>query len=691
MAASPASQQATRNRAIVALAARQLAALWPRVDWTSDRAVDAVTTVYRAIVTRYGQSAAAVAAEFYDDTRAAHRLPSRYRARPADPVPDEQITRKVESAFRGKVTVTVLDQPAVSSTTSDLPVDQRVQQRLEQSLSRLVLQPGRDTIAENTAKDPAGTRYIRVPNGETTCEFCIMLASREITRQFRGYRTKATALLKNGEKYHNGCDCEAVPVFPGDDIDELSPNLRDYQDLYYRATDAAGTSSDTKAILAKMRQLIKDQQPQPKPEPPQPEPRPRPIDLDTPAPRRDPGPVAAADTPRPADDPLPTVKAKPDPTERDLADDLLVTNPNYFADEKWQINCTRCATTVELRARGYDVTAEPKPVEVTDNDYASILQRWTSPDGTPAGTGAGEFATRSLDDAAAADEALGMSAGSRVWDWLPAGKAEAKQAADAAVTQWGDGARGYITVVWENRRSAHIFNVENRGGTVIYTDGQSNKIDARGHWDGISDDPQSSRIVRTDDLTPTTRVLEWVRERTDTDYELARKKAAAQARYNRLFRPSEQPTSTKRSRAGPGSADAPTGPGGSVDRSHVPRGLRQHELDTAERLAQRGHQVVFLAAAGTEKSPDATVDGEVWEFKAVFGSSPDAVARHLRAAAKQARRTRSAVLDVTGTDLTDDDVKRLVAHYGRRYNLRAVRVIRGGSDGMDWRWSSDEA
>lgn len=68
MTASPADtdRQRARNAAVVALAAQQTAQLWPRVDWDSPAAADAVKLLYGAIVSRWGQAAAATAAQFYD-------------------------------------------------------------------------------------------------------------------------------------------------------------------------------------------------------------------------------------------------------------------------------------------------------------------------------------------------------------------------------------------------------------------------------------------------------------------------------------------------------------------------------------------------------------------------------------------------------------------------------------------------
>lgn len=249
MAPQQADQQRQVNAGIVALAAVQTAQLWPQVDWTNPAAAAAVKTVWGGIVNQFGSGAAAMSAHFYDDVRAEQALPSQFIAVPADPVPQVQVDKMVDSAFLGNT-----DQHG--DTTSALPVEQRVPARLDDSLQRLVLQPGRDTIAQAAAQDPAKPVWIRVPTGAKTCAFCVMLASRELGPNFTGYASKQNALFKqNGETYHKNCDCQAMPVFPGDNAHELSPNMADYQDMYYKGTADAGTHSDAKKILASMRQL----------------------------------------------------------------------------------------------------------------------------------------------------------------------------------------------------------------------------------------------------------------------------------------------------------------------------------------------------------------------------------------------------------------------------------------------------
>jgi len=273
MAQPPADvrQQSQINAGIVALAATQTARLWPSVDWDSPAAAGAVRTLYGAIVDRFGQSAAAVAAQFYDEQRSAANVPGQYVASLSDPLPPVMLDKIVTSAFLGGQPSS--DIPASQQTTSDLPVDQMVSRRLDGQLQRLVLQPGRDTIAANTDSDPARARYVRVPQGAKTCAFCVMLASRELgpiagpqKRSFGGYHpanvrfdeeTQALHVFaKNGAKYHDHCDCEAVPVFPGAATAvDVSPNIEDYQDMYRKATADAGTHSDTKKILASMRRI----------------------------------------------------------------------------------------------------------------------------------------------------------------------------------------------------------------------------------------------------------------------------------------------------------------------------------------------------------------------------------------------------------------------------------------------------
>lgn len=181
--------------------------------------------LFHGLVQNYGSMAAALGAEFYDDARREAAPGKVFRARLADP-PGRDDT--------GKAWGWAQSEPAKASS------------RLDDELQRLVLQAGRDTVADSAEADPAKPGWARVPQGKT-CAFCTLLASRGIM-----YRSKKSALYrKDGRKYHNDCNCIAEPAF---DDDDLSIDIQPHLDLYKQARKNAG-SSDTKAILAAMRRI----------------------------------------------------------------------------------------------------------------------------------------------------------------------------------------------------------------------------------------------------------------------------------------------------------------------------------------------------------------------------------------------------------------------------------------------------
>lgn len=60
-----------------------------------------------------------------------------------------------------------------------------------------------------------------------------------------------------GEKYHDHCHCEPVPVFRGQSIADVSPRLADYQEMYDKAVADAGTRADARKVLSAMRRIYK--------------------------------------------------------------------------------------------------------------------------------------------------------------------------------------------------------------------------------------------------------------------------------------------------------------------------------------------------------------------------------------------------------------------------------------------------
>lgn len=373
------------------------------------------------------------------------------------------------------------------------------------------------TIVHNA--DRENVRYARYASA-SACAFCRVLATRNTLY------TSATAAVsvvgKNGRPrgtraigslYHDRCHCIAVPVRPGDDYqppDYVAQWEKDYQ--------AARDDPDTKGfddIVNHMRrtQYARDKSPfkelwQEKERSP------------FEALSQEPAPAPVTTKP-------PELSLRRAPDDVFDQDDLDAVNPGYASGKsESRNNCTRCATAVELRHRGYDVTANPKPDDVNDNDLANVLNKWTSPDGSVAGT----YNARGTRPPRPG-ETLGMGAGNRVFHTLPKGSGRAnKERIDAGVKEWGKDSRGYVVVMWKGRKTSHIFNVENRDGTIVYTDGQNGKDDASDYFNRASPGADSVYVVRTDDLTPRENVTDWVRSRTDAEVAAGEAASAAKKR-----------------------------------------------------------------------------------------------------------------------------------------------------------------
>ena len=91
----------------------------------------------------------------------------------------------------------------------------QLQQRLDFETRRAAL----DNTAINAARDPLHPKLQRMAQGTETCDFCLMLCSREPSRYMV-------------EHVHANCDCKLVPVY-GDWLEGY-----DYQAAYDRWQDA---------------------------------------------------------------------------------------------------------------------------------------------------------------------------------------------------------------------------------------------------------------------------------------------------------------------------------------------------------------------------------------------------------------------------------------------------------------------
>lgn len=219
------------QRKVAGLVQGQLAALFASLNLSNpEQARNALLEFMPLLVNQFGPLSEQIAMEWYEGVRANGYVPVSAPNR----VPNAAIEAKVRYAAGHLWT----DDPSGTLAV------------LSGALTKYVRQPGRDAIAYNAERE--GIRYARIPRGEKTCSFCLMLASR--TDEWL-YTSRQTAMYSKdtGEKYHDGnCDCEVIPVESEDDFPDPHAR-REMFEMYRESTEAVGSRSDTSAILADIR------------------------------------------------------------------------------------------------------------------------------------------------------------------------------------------------------------------------------------------------------------------------------------------------------------------------------------------------------------------------------------------------------------------------------------------------------
>lgn len=131
-------------------------------------------------------------------------------------------------------------------------------------------------------------------------------------------------------------------------------------------------------------------------------------------------------------------------------DAISGANPNYSAGGAYRINCQRCVQAYELRRRGYDVIAKPKPS--TGNTVTWGSECFTQP-------------------------------GQHQVSWQAFTLSQTEAAVKKELAAAPDGARYAIYVRWKGRgNGAHVFVAEKSGGVVHYMDPQTGAMDASSHF-----------------------------------------------------------------------------------------------------------------------------------------------------------------------------------------------------------------
>lgn len=181
---------ANLNRQISRLIIEDLNAFWESLDKSLPEATrDRLSEFLPTLVGKYGDIAATVSADWYRDMRGQAGVVGRYvptLAANSPPVKIQTVVRRTaDNLFDG---------------TPDAMLHS-----LEGAVTKFALQSGRDTIDLNSRLDPWKPRVARVPTGPTTCDFCLMLASRGPVFSSREAAGSTT-------QFHEHDDCQIVVI-----------------------------------------------------------------------------------------------------------------------------------------------------------------------------------------------------------------------------------------------------------------------------------------------------------------------------------------------------------------------------------------------------------------------------------------------------------------------------------------------
>lgn len=108
---------------------------------------------------------------------------------------------------------------------------------------RHALDGGRGTIVKTVNVDDRAIGYVRV-TGVKPCAFCAMVASRgavyktEMSAEMAAVGARVRGTRQPGDRYHDGCQCTAKPVYAADDP-QLAESER-YAALWGESTEGLG-------------------------------------------------------------------------------------------------------------------------------------------------------------------------------------------------------------------------------------------------------------------------------------------------------------------------------------------------------------------------------------------------------------------------------------------------------------------
>jgi hypothetical protein len=170
-----------------------------------------------------------------------------------------------------------------------------------------------------------------------------------------------------------------------------------------------------------------------------------------------------------------------------LEKSLMNTNPLYDPYKKgYSTNCARVVNAYEMRRRGFDVTATPKPIGILKNDGSQIkntyLNSWRDP--------------------------VSGKNGFELADDLP-GQWSVEQIKNVLKREHPEGSRGFISQSWNSspKGAGHVYTWEIENGRVKFYDAQTGASNV----DEYIDRGFNFSWLRVDNLEPTANILRYLK------------------------------------------------------------------------------------------------------------------------------------------------------------------------------------
>lgn len=157
---------------------------------------DGVFDTMPGLIEELSDVSALLAASEYELAREQSEARGRFVVDLAAPAPAVQIAKATSFALAPMFWPDYIERGRVE-------LQKVIEQRVEAMAPRLVRQGGRETLVQNTERDPARPRYRRVlssSSGKKHCDFCVMLAGRTAV-----YRSEDSAGA--GQHWHDHCFC----------------------------------------------------------------------------------------------------------------------------------------------------------------------------------------------------------------------------------------------------------------------------------------------------------------------------------------------------------------------------------------------------------------------------------------------------------------------------------------------------